>query len=496
MRNTMRSAMLFFAACLLLSAKSSAQDSAPAPAMTSGDSAKLAALQEQIANVKGQADGINEDYLATKSTVDKLAKIKVSGYLQAQFRYATDTTGSLKSDYSNIYNIGEFQGGNLPAATQSVFQVRRARIKTMYETPLTQMVVQLDCLPFTTANVIEKFTPDTIYDTLGVRHIVVKNSANNKAMLSGGGVSIKDAFLRFSEPWLRSIALKAGVFDRPFGFEISYSSSSRESPERSRLFQTLFPGERDLGVSLEYLAGDNLPSWAGYLNFKGGLFAGNGINIEFDDVRDFIGRLGFSVPLNDINLAIDGGASGYFGAVRDRSDSLYSIKNKVWTGEAGNKWKDIDRQYMGGDVQLYYGNIPVLGGITVRGEYIQGQQPAGKSSSQSNKSDLTTSSAVYLRNFSGYYAMAVLNIDPINCQLVGKYDAYDPNTDVTGADVKSTTEMSYATLGGGLIYHWDENVKLIAYYDQVKNEEKTGVAAPFNKDVNDNVFTLRIQYKF
>ncbi len=73
-------------------------------------------------------------------------------------------------------------------------------------------------------------------------------------------MSIKDAYLRFSAPWLKNaVALKGGVYDRPFGFEISYSSSSRESPERSRIFQVLFPGERDLGFGLELQGPEAIP---------------------------------------------------------------------------------------------------------------------------------------------------------------------------------------------------------------------------------------------
>lgn len=441
-------------------------------------------IDEKIEELKGKISGLEEDYLATKPTVEKLSKIKVSGYLQAQIRTATDTTGQLNSDYTNKYDIGEFQGGKFPSATNTVFQLRRARIKTAYETSLTQMVIQLDCLPFTTGSAVSSASQDT------AKKVTTKSSA----FLSGGGVSVKDAYLRFTEPWIKSIAIKAGIFDRPFGYEISYSSSMRESPERSRIFQTLFPGERDLGFSLEYQPSDNLPANLRCLNFKGGFFAGNGINIEFDDLRDFIGRLGFTIPLVNYNLSIDGGVSGYFGKVRNRADSLYEIKNEAWSGSSGHKWKDFDRQYMGADMELFYGNIPVFGGVSLRGEYIQGKQPSSKSSNVSQKSDQATKESIYNRKISGFYGIAVLNIDPIKCQVVGKYDLFDPNADLSGKKVKSTADMRYATVGTGLIYHWNENVKLMAYYDMVKNEETS--VTNFDKDVNDNVFTFRIQYKF
>jgi hypothetical protein len=369
---------------------------------------------------------------------------------------------------------------------KNVFQVRRARLKLAYESSLTQMVIQLDCLPFTTAAGVNS----TTQDTSGKYTVKTKNGF----YLGGGGVSVKDAYLKFKEPWLKSIALKAGIFDRPFGYEISYSSSTRESPERSRVFQTLFPGERDLGFSIEYKASDNLPLLAQYFNLKGGMFAGNGINIEFDDLRDFIGRFGIAIPLNDINMSIEGGLSGYVGNVKNRSDSLYEVSNNVWTGTKGHKMTDIGRKYVGGDAELFYGNIPVLGGVCLRGEILGGQQPSTSGSNMSQKSDQGSKDAVYLRNFKGYYGMIVLNVDPLKCQVVGKYDVYDPNTDLSGSNVKSTADLRYSTIGTGLVYHWDENIKLMAYYDNVKNE-KMG-KAPFDKDVNDDVFTFRIQYKF
>jgi hypothetical protein len=442
-------------------------------------------LTEDIQNLQGKLAGIEESYLETKSNVDKLKKIKISGYIQAQMRIATDTAGLLNNSYGNNYDIGEFQGGKFPAATKTVFQIRRARFKIGYESDLSQFAIQLDCLPFTTGNAINTVTQDT----------AKKVSTKTAAFLSGGGISLKDAYFRFQDPWLKSIAIKAGIYDRPFGYEISYSSSTRESPERSRIFQTLFPGERDMGVSLEYAASDNLPDAARLFNFKGGFFAGNGINIEIDGIRDFICRAGFSIPFNDINLSIDGGVSGYAGSVLNRTDSLYTYDNGVKTGKAGHKWGKEKRDYIGFDAQLYYGNIPVLGGITVRGEYINGVQPGTSSTNVSQKSDIAVSNALYSRNVNGYYLMGILNIDPIKCQLVGKYDVLDPNKDLSGTKITSTADMKVSTFGAGVVYHWDENVKLMAYFDKVNNE-KIASSSVYAKDVNDNVFTLRLQYKF
>lgn len=486
------------------------------------ESSKADSADENLTNLKGQVDGINESYLATKSTVDKLAKIKISGYTQFQLRMAanykdaTDTTGSgtinKKSNTPGtyLYPVGDFSGGKFGSGIGSVEQLRRARLKAAYETELTTAVFQLDILPFTAGNA-EGTSSSQATDTSK------KVTWKPAAYLTGGGVTVKDAYLRFTEPWLKSFSVMGGIFDRPFGFEIHYSSSVRETPERSRTEQTLFPGERDLGLALEMFPGENMGLMQ-YINFKVGVFAGNGINVESDGARDYMGRLGFSIPLKEIGLGIDGGASGYFGKVTDWNDAAFSFNSgsKTFVKTTGNYDKTIDRKYYGGDLQLYY-SLPVIGGLSLRGEVYSGKQPATSGSSSSFAGpnalvvDLNNTSALYSRDFLGYYAWYIQNIDPLNSQFVLKYDSYDPNTKIAAADIDSAkiaggvspTDLMFNTLGLGWIYNWDENVKFMLYYDIVRPEKVTNAYAaknasfwPYTKDMKANVLTFRIQYKF
>jgi hypothetical protein len=164
------------------------------------DSVKLN-TGDEISEVKGSVEGMNETILEMKSTLDALKKIKISGYIQAQFQ-------SAESDGAR-----SFSGGDFLPTLHNRFTIRRGKVKINYDNDLTQYVLQID--------------------------------ATEK------GVALKDAYISMKDPWLRTFGLTGGVFDRPFGFEISYSSSMRESPERSRLFQTIFPGERDLGAKIE-----------------------------------------------------------------------------------------------------------------------------------------------------------------------------------------------------------------------------------------------------
>ena len=80
-----------------------------------------------------------------------------------------------------------------------------------------------------------------------------------------------------------------GLFNRPFGYDIEASSSERESPERARVFPTLFPEERDLGVKLTLQGPKN--TILDFLRLDLAVIAGNGIERETDSRKDFIGRL-------------------------------------------------------------------------------------------------------------------------------------------------------------------------------------------------------------
>lgn len=414
-------------------------------------------MKGDLEEIRGALEGTNETVSEIKTTIDALKKIKISGYIQTQYQIAEGE------------GISTFAGGSFPANVRDRFQIRRGRLKANYDNDLTQYVLQID---------------------------VTQN-----------GVGIKDAYASLKEPWTRAVSLTAGVFDRPFGFEISYSSGNRESPERSRLFQTLFPGERELGAKIEINPENGFLS---YFNLKAGLFNGvlNNAN-ENDRNKDFIGRLGFAFPFDEANLAIDGGFSLYSGKVTSNSKFIFEIENAATLkryrvdSTASNAGGSYSRVYYGVDFQMYY-DIPFPGGMSLRVEYITGQQP-GTGASNSFYNPGTSAAPLYIRNFSGYYINYIQNIGSKN-QLVAKYDVLDPNADVDGNDIGTSgsnltvADIKYSAFGIGWIHHWDSNVKITLYYDLVLNEKinssAKGTLAPHNKDVKDNVFTIRMQYKF
>jgi len=421
-------------------------------------------VQDQLDQLKSNDESVNEILLDMKSYIDLARKLKFSGYMQTQYQVADGIGGA-------PYSIGNFAGGAYPTNVGSRFQVRRGRLKVQFENDLTfsQYVIQFD--------------------------------------ITQNGLGIKDAYINIKDPWVRSWNMRMGVFDRPFGFEVAYSSNFRETPERSRMSQTLFPGERELGAMIEFAP--EIGNWTNY-NLKLGVF--NGVlptANENDNHKDIIGRAGFILPFEEINFAFDGGVSLYQGSVRSNSKFIYTFKESqqqfLIDSTTTNAGKNFDRQYLGIDAQIIY-DIPSLGGVSIRGEYNFGSQP-GTSTANSFYNPTVANTSLYQRKFYGYYVSLLQNIGTKH-QLLLRYDVLDPNSEIEGSQIgaagKSTTlgDLKYSTFGIGYLFHLDDNVKFTFYYELVENEvvnsavAATSAFAPYKTDVNDNVFTFRIQYRF
>jgi hypothetical protein len=420
---------------------------------------------------RAQEAGSHDTLAATltklSSDLEALKRIKFSGYVQSQFQWA-DSSG-----------ISSVAGGNFDAHIDKRFKVRRAEFKTMYDNGITQIVANID---------------------------VTQN-----------GINIKDAYGKFTEQRLKEFSLTAGIFSRPFGFEVPFSSGSLESPERSRIIQTLFPGERDLGAMIGFQPRASSPF--NPLKIEAGMFNGTGNNVnDFDFQKDFIGNIHWNKPLKSEKLSYALGVSYYDGGWSNGTKYVYKDISTLSNGNVGfnvdstssNLYAISKRNYVGGDFQVI---VDWAGGLTtIRGEFIQGQQPGVLKSSVSpgiqlgadGKSAISSSNPAadtYLRKFNGAYFYFTQNIAKSKHQLVVKYDWYDPNTDVNGDEIGkagtklSNTDLKYTTLAFGWLVRWNSNVKIVAWYDMVKNETSANLSG-YGSDLKDNVFTLRVQYKF
>ncbi len=401
------------------------------------------------------------------SDLDVLKRIKITGYLQAQFQWC-DSAGQ-----------ASFAGGNFASGVDKRFMLRRARVKIQYDTPLnekgwstSQYVFQID--------VTEK------------------------------GLTIKDMYAKFTDPWSGWFSVTAGMQNRPFGYEIGYSSGLRESPERGRLSQTIFPNERDLGAMIS-IQGPKTSRW-NWIKLDGGMFNGTGgpsagaNTSDFDKYKDFIGHVAITRTAAQERVKWGIGGSYYDGGYVSDTAYVYTpgqVNDSTFgfvKSEDKNKKGTLEKRiHTGGDAQVSIEWFPGI--TTLRGEYIQGDQAGTSKTTATPITMPVAADGIYRRKFNGAYFYFIQNILTTPFQAVVKYDWYDPNTDVEGDQIGKTssntnaTDIKYTTLGVGLIYHWDANLKLVLYYDMVENETSKNLTG-YNKDLKDNVLTLRAQMRF
>ena len=377
-------------------------------------------------------------------------KFKIGGYVQGVWQYgekdSKPSVGKYANGEENISRVG----------------IRRGRLKFAYSETFGKVVFQIDA--------------------------------------TENGVKVKDAYLELMHPSFEWIRFRGGIFDRPFGYEIRYSSYLRETLERSTVVQTLFPQERDLGGMIVVRAPESHALH--FLKLEGGLFAGNGINPDTDNKKDFIGR--FSAEKTFGNLTLSGGVSTYLGKIKSVNDTTFRY---VSTGfEPDNAYiagDYLSRQYFGMDIQIAHRHL--LGVTTFRGEYLFGKQPGVSNSSKSpNAGELPDiSTQYYLREFSGAYAYLVHSFGqkkrPMH-SLVLKYDFYNPNTKVSGNETGFNPNTSSADLATnaftmGYLFSPCEQIRIMATYEIRKNETTPHIGK-YKSDRKDNLFTLGVLYKF
>ncbi|MEP7194963.1 MAG: porin [Saprospiraceae bacterium] len=386
-----------------------------------------------------------------------LKKLKISGYTQVQYQIA-DTAG-----------ISSYAGGNFPTAVDNRFDVRRGRLKLTYESGLTQSVIQFD--------------------------------------ITQRGASFKDVFVKVAEPWIGFITLTGGIFSRPISFENEYSSSVRETPERSRIVQLILPGERDLGAKLSFQAPKS-SKW-NILKLEGGLFNGTGLagTNDFDSFKDFIGNIGINKTTKNEKTNYGLRFSYYNGGIKQGNKFVYKtideiapgVKSWIVDSSTSNLNGKARREYFAGDFQLNW-DLPI-GFSVLRAEYLTGYQTGSAASSTSPNTGTAPTGDTYIRPFNGGYIMLAQNILQSKHQLVIKYDWYDPNTEVSKDEIGkpgsklTATDIKYSTIGIGWNYRVNTNIKFSLYYDLVTNETSQNLAA-YSTDLKDNVWTIRMQYKF
>jgi hypothetical protein len=347
--------------------------------------------------------------------------------------------------------------------------------------------------------------PDEPYNRIGVRRGRIKLALDEGKLASGvfqaelteKGFGLKEVSLVIKDPWINTLQVQAGIFNRPFGNEISYSSARLESPERTLLCQTLFPGEQDVGAMI-VLQPAKSSKW-NIVKLEAGFFAGNGIQQETDSRKDFIGQLSVAKTIVR-NFSYGAGISYYNGGVFQGTEKVYRMNGKGFELNSGNsnKGKFAKREYIGFDLQLSY--TSAWGISQLRTEYLFGQQPGSAVSSRSPNASVLPNTDTYIRNFNGAYAIFVQDLGSVPVSAVLKYEWYNPNTKVSGNEIgenngTSKTDLFYNTLGLGALWHINDAVYLQVFYEINRNETSANIAY-MDKDLKDNIFTLRLQYRF
>jgi len=435
--------------------------------------AQEATVNEKLTEVNEKVSGLTERLATDEADLQKLTKIKVSGYIQAQ--------------YQNFESLS--------VQPNNYFSLRRVRVKFAYEA--------VDGVKFV-------LTPD----------------------LSPGNFSLKDAYVVLNDRWTKSFSLWAGKFNRP-NYEVQYSSSQREVAERSMIIRTLYPGERAIGAKLEFNP-VNIPLHLQFavlngadgitINNASGTNLNNNENKDYDNSKDIMARATYNLKFGNFG-ALDFGAHAYFGSLKSNAvktlSSDYSTLIDAQIGDA------IKRNWVGGEFQFF---ADVLGGMSVKGEYIAGKNASIGYSPVAAVGTIAAIPGVanFQNNFAGYYLYFIKNLGKKN-QFAFRYDYYDPNTDITGKDVKvikftsadatlasrtsGKSDLATSTFSLALHHYFDDNLRITLNYDIVQNE-KVGSAGlltedytkvdgtkvvkglDYSKVINQNMLTLRIQAKF
>lgn len=476
--------------------------------------AKNDSINEKVTSLRDKITGVEERLATAENTLEKQTKIKLSGYIQAQWQL--------------------FE--NPAVFPDNYISLRRVRLKVQYK-PVEGVVFVLQ--------------PD----------------------FSPSGFTLKDAIVELHDPWIKTFSLWAGQFNRP-NYEVEYSSSAREVPERSAVIRALYPGERAIGAKLE-VTPPSVP-----LKFQLAVFNGNDHmvikdvndndinpkNRDFDNYKDLMGRLTYNFRLGNFG-GLDIGVNGYYGWIKSNSTTVlnsdYTLFKNVTIGQS------VTRHWIGGEMQLY---LDILGGMSVKAEYMMGINAyPGAVGNFSVEDPLETTlvndtltltnmitntnriNPTIRRNFMGGYVYLIKNIGKRN-QFAFRWDFYDPNTKLTAdqigvvkydqssSDAQTTTMMegtnpvivlnktinnvvtnslksgtsdiTYHTLTFAWNYFFTDNLKVQVAYEMPFNEKVSVDASgesnlvkkytvngqtvynDYNRIFPQNIFTLRLQAKF
>ncbi len=330
---------------------------------------------EELPAPPDQAKETTENSDALKADVEKLKKLKISGFIQAQYENHQDSEEGIDAsgkpqNYDN-------------------FLIRRGRLKAEYAA------------------------------TKKSKYLVYIDASKDK-------VKLLDAYAEFKLPY--DVKITFGQYKWPFGYEIPQSSSDREMPERANVINQLFPGVRDRGIKA---SGEMKIGEKNRFDYTAGIFNGTGIEDktftwqDADKHKDIVGRMGLDLGKIRFGLSaysgkelVPGkpavpGSTTWYDADGDGviDEGEYVTKEPV----AATPDVDYTKDRYGLDFQWYFKMLD-LGESAFKAEYIQGKQ-------RGNDVD-------------GWYGLFVQHFGKRNTFAL-RVDSYDPDKDADDDEITS-----------------------------------------------------------
>jgi hypothetical protein len=383
-----------------------------------------ASAADEGGSLAARIDSLSAEVRALREAKPAASPLRFSGLVQARWETAETSADTIR-----------VSGSETATANRNRFTIRRARLKAAYEDPARG------------------------------RGVVYFNAGDTR------GVELLEAYVSVHDPWTpdRAHTLTLGQMNVPFGFDLEYSSSSQELLERSQAERTLFPGERDRGVTLE-------SRWASGVTTTLGLF--NGTTISEDPRFVATDPNGDKAAVARVRVK-----RGAFSAAL----SGYAARGAVpLTGPDAAH----DKTRIGADVQAGYA-IARLGKGELHAEWFAGRQvnpdsvkaltlTAGGATLPVANADLDHLAT----DFAGGYVTWVQGF-ATHLQFAARWDTWDPNADV---DHDEFQRVSLALHG-----HHGKNIRASVLYE-IPHTARPAPGGGF-EDPHDNRWTVQIQHK-
>ncbi len=387
--------------------------------------------EEKMNAIKSKVDTLDKDVKLLMNTLaGKFTHLKFKGYLQTQYQHMESAKG---------YGVSPYNPSDV---IKDRIYLRRARVKFIYESELAGFVIETDY--------------------------------NNK------GFKITDAYASLTDPWTKIFTIKAGSFNRPV-YEVEYSSSKRESPERSEITRLLYPGERDLGFSLVVKPKDlfqlDIAAFNNTYEEMYHQFIPNFGNYPFY----YLIRLKKDILLGDKSV-LTLGANTRLGNMAANTNKVILPENGVDNIDSTSyKVGDgLSRTWYGLEGQFF---LDWLTGVKIAASYMWGNNV--------DQPSVDGSVPLRMREFSGWYVYFIKNMGH-DWQAVVKYDTYNPNTAINANDITETGDLSVGNLSFGIHNYTFSNFRLTLWYDMYTRQTTTA----FPEDPKDSQITFRAQMKF